>query len=87
MYGDIIHGHTPERRIAALLYTLIRKKVTALPFNFDYMDMQDIIRPYLAKEILLIRLDEADQVHSEERKKVLRQNLEAVELDIANHPV
>ncbi len=59
MNGRVHHDDTPEGRIAAVARSLciqMEKKSSREP---DYADFRDVLRPFLQRELLNARIDEA----------------------------
>jgi hypothetical protein len=52
--------NTPERRITAVLRTLITQKIYPPPDNLDYADIENRIAPYLELELLRARVEETE---------------------------
>jgi hypothetical protein len=58
--------NTPERRITAVLHTLIAQKIYPPPDNLDYADIENRLGPYLELELLKARLEETDHSLADE---------------------
>ena len=66
MRRKVEHEVTVEGRLAAVLSNLIEDQLAAADvhpqrthYGIDFADMRDALRPYVAREILLARIDEA----------------------------
>jgi hypothetical protein len=70
MNGRIKHSETAEERLAAVAHSLVLKmaeeyrKTGCGPTGPDYADYRDELRPYIRREFLLVRIDEARKTHS-----------------------
>ena len=70
MNGRIDLEETPEGRLAAVAVSLAKQmladfeKTAAGPSSPDYADYRDALRPYVRRELLLARIDEARKKHS-----------------------
>jgi hypothetical protein len=65
MNGRIHDEETPEGRLAAVARTLVlrmeekHRKTNVGPQKPDYVDFREAFAPYMRKELLLARIDEA----------------------------
>ena len=59
MNGRIHHDETPEGRIAAVARALCIQMEKKLQREPDYADFRDVLRPFLQRELLNVRVDEA----------------------------
>jgi hypothetical protein len=65
MNGRIHHDPTPEGRLAAVCRSLMtqmdtrHRKTRVGPAEPDYADFREALRPYVRREILIARIDEA----------------------------
>jgi hypothetical protein len=84
MNGRIDHDATPEGRIAAVAKSLgiqmaeSRRKTGKGPSEPDYADFRDVLRPFIQRELLLARIDEARKISGRaltERVKELARQL------------
>lgn len=81
---------SPESRLAAVARNLIMREATCptcgrkmYPFKPDYADLRDALRPYVAREMLAARLEEAEASHNNKRVFNLKVELATVELEIS----
>src|SRR5262245_58109249 len=69
MNGRIASEKTPEGRLAAVAMSLARRMREAFlksgqgPGEPDYADYRDALRPFVERELLLARIDEARNTH------------------------
>lgn len=58
MNGRILEGDTPEERLAAVAKSLLiqLEKKNRVP---DYADFRETLRPFIQRELVLARIDEA----------------------------
>lgn len=59
MNGRVHHDETPEGRIAAVARSLCIQMEKKLERQPDYADFRDVLRPFLQRELLNARIDEA----------------------------
>jgi hypothetical protein len=59
MNGRVHHEDTPEGRIAAVAKSLCIQMDKKLKREPDYADFRDVLRPFIKKEILNARIEEA----------------------------
>lgn len=59
MNERILHGKTPEERLAAVARQLVVNMQNSFDRRPDYADFRDTLRPFLQRELLLARVDEA----------------------------
>jgi len=59
MNGRVHHDETPEGRIAAVARSLCVQMKQKLKREPDYADFRDVLRPFLQRELLNARIDEA----------------------------
>jgi hypothetical protein len=77
--GRITHAPTPEGRIAAVIRSQILQDAHPIPDRPDYADLNDWLRPFLSREFLLERIEEAQ---GEARRKFLQEDLDRAEARI-----
>lgn len=59
MNGRVHHDETPEGRIAAVTKSLCLQFERKFHREPDYADFRDVLRPFVQREILNARVDEA----------------------------
>jgi hypothetical protein len=82
MNGRVHHEDTPEGRIAAVAKSLCIQMDKKLKREPDYADFRDVLRPFIKKEILNARIEEARMLSGRvltARVKELAAELEALE--------
>lgn len=78
---------TPEARIAAAARDLVIRMAQPCPNIPDYADFRDELRPFVRREILAARLEEVMRYGSFPRAIELRNEIEAVNSEIAGRSV
>jgi len=64
MNGRIEHEPTPEGRLAAVAKTIMLRTAEAKR-ECDYADFRDALRPFVERELILARIDEARKAAGE----------------------
>lgn len=59
MNERVLNGKTPEDRMAAVARTLVMNMQQALGRTPDYADFRDTLRPFIRRELIRARVDEA----------------------------
>jgi hypothetical protein len=62
MNGRVHHDDTPEGRLAAVARSLAIQMEEKLNREPDYADYRDALRPFVRRELLNARIDEARKV-------------------------
>ena len=81
--GRVHNDETPEGRIAAVARSLCMQMGEKLKRTPDYADFRDALRPFIQRELLKARIDEARKTSGRaltERVKELAKELDAIEL-------
>jgi hypothetical protein len=80
MNGRVHHDDTPEGRIAAVARSLCVQMATKSR-EPDYADFRDVFRPFLQRELLNARIDEARKTSGRaltQRVRELAKELQAI---------
>ncbi len=80
MNGRVHHDDTPEGRMAAVARSLCIQMKNSLR-EPDYADFRDVLRPFLQRELLNARIDEARKTSGRaltQRVRELAKELQAI---------
>jgi hypothetical protein len=87
MNGRIENEPTPTKRIAALFRSILIHYAVPIPNVPDYADIEALIDPYVALEILNARKDESRTMQGALRRDVINDGILEAQQRIAKSPL